>query len=36
MPARTRVFLDALETGFTRHCPAAEARVAAMRQTQRD
>src|SRR5690606_13223412 len=35
MPARTRVFLDALEAGFTRHCPAAEARVAAMRHTRR-
>lgn len=28
MPARTRVFLDALEEGFTNRCPEAQARIA--------
>lgn len=33
MPARTRVFLDALQAEFAKRCPAAEARIAEMRQS---
>lgn len=32
MPARTRVFLDAIEADFTQRCPAALAKIAEMRK----